>query len=109
MSGVPFSNQPASFIYTETDNSNPGQNAVIAYQRSASGTVTEIGTFKTGGTGLADPQGLLGPADSDKEVIASPDGNFLFADNEGSNSVAAFRVESDGSLDLIGNRAIGSG
>ena len=109
MSGVPFSNQPASFIYTETDNSNPGQNAVIAYQRSASGTVTEIGTFKTGGTGLADPQGLLGPADSDKEVIASPDGNFLFAVNEGSNSVAAFRVESDGSLDLIGNRAIGSG
>ena len=90
-----------SFVYTETDNSNPGQNAVIAYRRSANGQLTEIGSFKTGGTGVANPQGLLGPFDSDKEVIASPDGQFLFAVNQGSNSVAVFQVHNDGSLRLI--------
>ena len=98
-----------SFVYTETDNSNPGQNAVIAYRRTADGRVTEIGSFKTGGTGLANPQGLLGPDDSDKEVIASPDGHLLFAVNQGSNSVAVFRVRRDGSLDLVNDRAVGSG
>ena len=98
-----------SFVYTETDNSNPGQNAVIAYRRTADGQVTEIGSFQTGGTGVADPQGLLGPDDSDKEVIASPDGKLLFAVNQGSNSVAVFRVRSNGSLDLVNDRAFGSG
>src|SRR5689334_17866986 len=71
-----------SFVYTETNNSDPGQNAVIAYRRTADGRVTEIGSFKTGGTGLANPQGLLGPNDSDQEVIASPDGHLLFAVNQ---------------------------
>jgi 6-phosphogluconolactonase (cycloisomerase 2 family) len=99
----------ASFIYTETDNSNPGENAVIAYRQNADGQVTEIGSFKTDGTGVANPQGLLGPDDSDKEVIASPDGRFIFAVNQGSNSIAAFDVERDGSLDLVQNTAVGSG
>ena len=100
-----------SFIYTETENTNPGQNAVIAFRRNADGQVTEIGSFKTGGTGLGNPQPgvLLGPDDSDKDVIASPDGKLLFAVNQGSNSVAVFRVRSNGSLDLVNDRAVGSG
>jgi 6-phosphogluconolactonase (cycloisomerase 2 family) len=101
--------QATSFVYTETDNSNPGQNAVIAYRRSNNGQLAEIGSFKTGGTGLANTAGLLGPDDSDKEVIASPDGKFLFAVNQGSNSVAVFRVRSDGSLHLVKNAAVNSG
>lgn len=99
----------ASFVYTETDNSNPGQNAVIAFRRDSDGQVTEIGSFQTDGTGLANPQGLLGPDDSDKEVIASPDGRLLFAVNQGSNTVAVFRVQRDGSLDLVHDMAVGSG
>ena len=73
------------------------------------GQVSEIGSFKTDGTGVANPQGLLGPDDSDKEVIASPDGRFLFAVNQGSNSIAEFRVQRDGALELVDNSAIGSG
>ena len=84
-SGFPHA---TSFIYTETDNANPGQNAVVAFRQDSNGHVTEIGLFKTDGTGVANPQGLLGPDDSDKEVIASPDGRFVFAVNQGSNSVA---------------------
>jgi DNA-binding beta-propeller fold protein YncE len=98
-----------SFVYTETDNSNLNQNAVIAYRQNAQGQLTQIGSFKTDGTGVANPQGLLGPDDSDKEVIASPDGRFLFAVNQGSNSVAEFRVDPNGSLDLVGRSAVDSG
>ena len=75
----------------------------------ADGQVTEIGSFNTGGTGVADPQGLLGPDDSDKEVIASPDGRLLFAVNQGSNSIAVFSVQHDGSLALVNHTAVGSG
>jgi 6-phosphogluconolactonase (cycloisomerase 2 family) len=98
-----------SFIYTETDNSNPGQNAVIAFRNNGHGKVTQMGSFKTGGTGLANPQGLLGPDDSDKEVIASPDGRLLFAVNQGSNSIGVFRVQRNGSLKLVNHRAVSSG
>jgi len=109
MSASPLFQQAASFVYTETDNSNPGQNAVVAYRQSSNGQVTEIGSFKTDGTGVANPQGLLGPDDSDKEVIASPDGRFLFAVNQGSNSIAVFGVQRDGSLELVHDAAFGSG
>jgi 6-phosphogluconolactonase (cycloisomerase 2 family) len=109
MSASPLSRQAASFVYTETDNSNPGQNAVIAYRENASGQVKQIGSFKTGGTGVANPQGLLGPDDSDKEVIASSNGRLLFAVNQGSNSVAVFRVNQNGSLALVNHAAVGSG
>ena len=107
-SGIP-SRQASSFVYTETDNSNPGQNAVIAYKQSASGQVTEIGSFNTGGTGVANAPGLLGPDDSDKEVIASSDGHLLFAVNQGSNTVAVFRVRNNGSLALVNGAAFNSG
>lgn len=109
MSASPFFPQAASFVYTETDNSNPGQNAVIAYARASNGQLTQIGSFNTGGTGVANPAGLLGPDDSDKEVIASPDGRLLFAVNQGSNSVAVFRVRGDGSLRLVKGAAVASG
>ncbi len=109
MSASPLLQQATSFVYTETDNSNPGHNAVIAYRQNSDGQLTQIGSFNTGGTGVANPQGLLGPDDSDKEVIASPDGRLLFAVNQGSNSIAVFRVHGDGSLGLVNNTAISSG
>ncbi len=98
----------ATYIYTETDSSNPGQNAVIAYRQNSHGQLAQIGSFDTGGTGVANPQGLLGPDDSDKEVIASPDGRLLFAVNQGSNSIAVFRVRNNGSLVLVNDTAVSS-
>ncbi len=109
MSATPTLQHATSFVYTETDNSNPGQNAVIAYKQNSQGQVKQIGTFSTGGTGVANPQGLLGPDDSDKEVIASPDGRLLFAVNQGSNSIAVFRVNPSGSLALVNHQAVSSG
>jgi 6-phosphogluconolactonase (cycloisomerase 2 family) len=108
MSASPLSQHATSFVYTETENTNPGQNAVVAFRQNSDGQVTEIGTFKTDGTGVAN-SGLLGPQDSDKEVIASPDGRLLFAVNQGSNSIAVFSVHGNGSLHLVNNAAFGSG
>jgi 6-phosphogluconolactonase (cycloisomerase 2 family) len=95
---------PAStVVYIETNNPQPGQNAVLAYRRNpASGKLQPIGKFLTNGTGQANPEQVLGPDDSDQEVIASPDGKFLFAVNQGSDSIATFRIERNGSLSRIG-------
>ena len=89
--------------YVESNNPNPGQNAVIALRRDpADGSLHEIGTFLTGGTGQANPTQGLGPDDSDQEVIASPNGRLLFAVNQGSNSIAVFHIHGNGELSRVG-------
>jgi 6-phosphogluconolactonase (cycloisomerase 2 family) len=93
----------SEFVYTESNNPAPGQNAVIALQRNpADGSLRQVGTFLTGGTGFANVTQGLGPDDSDQEVIASADGRFLFAVNQGSNSIAVFRIRGNGSLGRVG-------
>jgi hypothetical protein len=90
-------------VYTETNNPAAGQNAVLAFrQNPAHGSLTEIGSFNTGGTGQINLPKVIGPDDSSQEVVATPDGRFLFAVNQGSNTIASFRIDPDGSLDLIG-------
>lgn len=111
---VPASLQPGLFgsgpigpavttVYTETNNPAPGQNAVLAFRENpANGGLKEIGSFKTGGTGQLNLPKVIGPDDSSQEVVATADGQFLFAVNQGSSSIASFRIDPNGSLDLIG-------
>jgi 6-phosphogluconolactonase len=95
-------------VYVETNNPNPGQNAVLAFRRNAGdGGLSQIGSFATGGTGQLNVPKLVGPDDGDQQVQATRDGRFLYAVNEGSDSVAAFRIRRDGSLDRIGVFASG--
>jgi 6-phosphogluconolactonase (cycloisomerase 2 family) len=90
-------------VYTESNNPTAGQNAVLAFRRNpADGSLHQIGAFLTGGTGTANPGQVIGPDDSDQEVVATRDGRFLFAVNQGSNSVTSFRIDPDGRLDRIG-------
>lgn len=89
-------------VYTESNNPQPGQNAVLALRRAADGSLRQVGKFATGGTGQANPTQGLGPDDSDQEVIASSDGRLLFAVNQGSNSVTVFHIHRNGSLTRIG-------
>ncbi|HEY7118766.1 MAG TPA: beta-propeller fold lactonase family protein [Tepidisphaeraceae bacterium] len=95
---------PASTtVYVESNDPRQGHNAVLAFQRNpANGRLHEIGRFATGGTGQANPEQVLGPDDSDQEVIASPDGRLLFAVNQGSDSIAVFRIRRDGGLARVG-------
>src|SRR5262245_47299145 len=95
-------------VYTESNDPVAGQNAVLAFRRNpADGSLQQIGTFPTGGTGEPNPTQVTGPDDSDQEVVATPDGRFLFAVNQGSNSVTSFRIDRDGRLDRLGTFASG--
>ena len=85
----------AGAVYTLT---NTATNAVIAYDRSASGELTWSGTFPTGGSG-----GSLG---SQGAVITSDDGRWLYAVDAGSNDIAVFKVTKD---DLVWSDRIASG
>jgi 6-phosphogluconolactonase (cycloisomerase 2 family) len=89
-------------VYTETNNPNPGQNAVLGFHRNADGSLTQFGSFATGGTGQLNIPKAVGPDDGDQQVRVTADGRFLFAVNEGSGSVSAFRVRPNGRLDLVG-------
>ena len=88
-------------VYTESNNPESDHNAVLAFNRSADGTLTQIGTFSTRGTGQINLPKVVGPDDSSQEVVATPDGNFLYAVNQGSNTIAAFRIRKDGGLNFI--------
>ncbi|HEY8750915.1 MAG TPA: beta-propeller fold lactonase family protein [Tepidisphaeraceae bacterium] len=102
----------AATVYTESNNPAANKNAILAFQRNPiTGTLKELpgGPYLTGGAGYLNSHGLLGPDDSDKEVIASDDGKLLFAVNQGSNSIAVFHIHGDGSLDLVNHHAFSSG
>jgi 6-phosphogluconolactonase (cycloisomerase 2 family) len=93
----------SAVVYTETNNPQEGQNAVLAFRRDArTGELTRIGSFATGGTGQLNIPKVVGPDDGDQEVQATDDGRFLYAVNQGSDSITAFRIRSDGSLQRIG-------
>jgi len=100
LSNIPTSAAIAT-VYTESNNPESDANAVLAYFRSANGTLTQIGTFSTRGTGEINLPKVVGPDDSSQEVEATPDGKFLYAVNQGSNTIAAFRILGNGRLDFI--------
>ena len=72
-------------------------NAVKAFRRSADGSLTPLGDFATGGTGVG---GVGDPLTSQAAEALSSDHNFLFVVNAGSNDVSVFRIKKDG-LELV--------
>ena len=94
-------------VYIESNDPEPGHNAVLAFTRAPDGSLRQIGTFSTHGTGQLNLPKVVGPDDSSQEVVATPDGRFLYAVNQGSNTVAAFRIRRDGGLDFLGTVASG--
>lgn len=90
-------------VYTETNNPTDGRNAVLAFRRNPiNGSLHQIGSFATGGTGQGNPTEQLGPDDSDQEVVVTSDRRFLLAVNQGSNSVTVFRIRLSGGLRRVG-------
>jgi 6-phosphogluconolactonase (cycloisomerase 2 family) len=64
-------------------------NAVLVYDRSATGTLTPAGSYPTGGLGSGGGLGSQG------SLILSAHGHRLFAVNAASNSVTEFKVTKD--------------
>jgi 6-phosphogluconolactonase (cycloisomerase 2 family) len=86
-------------LYVVSNDTNPGQNAVLAYTISdTNGSLSLLGKFPTSGTGFSDFDGRLGGDDSDHEVILNADKTLLFAVNGGSDTIAVFKVAKDGNL-----------
>ena len=76
-----------------------GPNAVVAYAQAADGTLTEIGSFPTGGNGGDFDGGEgLDPLISAYAITKTLDNRFVLAVNAGSSSVTAMQVNPDFSL-----------
>jgi 6-phosphogluconolactonase (cycloisomerase 2 family) len=78
----------------------PAGNNIIGFSRAADGNLTELpdSPFPTGGTGIWNDGGFLGVDDADSMLVASADGQFLFAVNPGSDDISVFRIFGDGFL-----------
>jgi 6-phosphogluconolactonase (cycloisomerase 2 family) len=98
---------PADVIYLES-NSTVG-NSVFAYKFNFTASPTLLSTTPAGGIGVYDPSLALGPFDSDQNLIEDATGTMLFAVNPGSNTVAVFHIEPDGSLVAVNGSPFPSG
>ncbi|MCB0189070.1 MAG: beta-propeller fold lactonase family protein, partial [Caldilineaceae bacterium] len=80
---------PEPAVYAMSNDHNG--NTVVMYERAANGALTLVGSFATGGIGrTTEPDDALG---SQNPLILSPDGEWLFAVNAGSNSITSFKVK----------------
>jgi len=88
-------------IYLQTNNGDKGENAIIAYRDYGDGhpVLFDKGPFYTGGRGLPYSQNA-GSFLSDHEIRVTNDKRFLLAVNSGDNSIAVFKIQSDGSLTM---------
>jgi 6-phosphogluconolactonase len=80
-------------VFTSTNNAN--SNAVVRLKRLGNGALTAPQLFYTGGKGTGSGLGSQGA------VTVSPNGQYLYAVDAGSNDVAVFRITPD-TLNLVG-------
>jgi len=102
--------EPTSYVYVE---SNVGtvsdQNSIFAFDNDGLGNLIELSgsPYLTGGTGVHAPGSE--ELNADQEVIANKAGTALYAVNGHTNSIAAFRVNADGTLTTIAGSPYPSG
>lgn len=83
----------AHAVFVQTD--NLAGNTIVAYDRGTDGTLTQAGTYATGGLGgqligsVADHLGSQGSLALDREA------GLLYAVNAGSNTISVFAVRGD--------------
>lgn len=92
----------AHVLYVETNDFHINSNSILAYRiNSLDGSLSLLGNYATRGAGTQNLDVRLGPDDHDKEVILSQDKDLLFAVNGGSNTIAVFKINVDGSLSHV--------
>jgi 6-phosphogluconolactonase (cycloisomerase 2 family) len=97
-------------VYVESNIARPGANSVLTFQYRAGGDLRpmRIVEYPTGGAGSADltDSGVL---DADQHLWLDTGKRLLFAVNQGSDTVAVFHVEPDGSLRAVSGSPFPSG
>jgi DNA-binding beta-propeller fold protein YncE len=92
----PAWSQSVNDIIWLESNSTAG-NSILAFRNTGNGSPTFLMSTPAGGIGVYDATfAPFGPFDSDQNLITNPEGTLLFAVNSGSNSIAVFRITSDG-------------
>jgi 6-phosphogluconolactonase (cycloisomerase 2 family) len=86
-------------VYVQT---NESTNRVVAFRRAGDGTLTEAGTYETGGAGDARPH-----LTSQGSVVLASGGGHLLVTNAASGDVSLFAVSTGGGLELVGATAAG--
>ena len=103
------SGAPRGVIYTSTDFGD--KNEVLAYRYDAGGRMTLLGRYATGGKGIVDVAPALptGLPDGDSQVVVDRGRRLLYAVNQGSDTIAAFHIASDGKLTPVSGSPFPSG
>jgi hypothetical protein len=101
----------AEYVYVESNIKTPHGNSIFAFKRNADGGLTPLNNspFLTGGAGVQDSSLALGPYDSDQNIVVDPNRDLLFAVNSGSDTIAVFHIQSDGSLQAVAGSPFSSG
>jgi 6-phosphogluconolactonase (cycloisomerase 2 family) len=80
-------------VFVQTDNT--AGNQIVAYQRAANGTLTQAGTYRTGGLGGVLAGSVVDHLASQGSLQYDQQRSLLFAVNAGSNTVSVFSVFGD--------------
>jgi dipeptidyl aminopeptidase/acylaminoacyl peptidase len=110
---APASALGAGWVYVESNDPDRGQNSVLALKYANNGRLNpvDIREFRTRGTGAAYIRDQsVGTLAGDQQVTLSPDRRWLFAVNQGSGTIAVFRVNgTTGSLRHVKGSPFDSG
>ena len=95
-------------VYVKSN--DPAGNAIFAFRRHDDGSLTPLAgsPFPAGGTGIT-PTFALGPFNSDQNIIIDSSYTLLFAVNSGSDGVAVFWINGNGSLSPVNGSPFPSG
>ncbi|MBB6142349.1 hypothetical protein HNQ77_000287 [Silvibacterium bohemicum] len=106
-----YASSSSEYVYVESNTAAANSNSIFAFKRGSGGNLTPLpgSPFLTGGAGVQYTGPNLGPFDSDQEVITNPQNTLLFAVNPGSDSIAVFHIDEDGSLKAVEGSPFPSG
>ncbi len=86
-------NHHSGAVFVQTD--NPSGNAVVAYRRSADGTLHQRNTYSTGGLGGVLDGSVVDHLASQGSLAEDRSRSLLYAVNAGSDTITAFTVHGD--------------
>jgi hypothetical protein len=111
LASTPALHASDEFVYVESNIKTPNGNSIFAFQRQSDGSLKSLpgSPFLMGGAGVQDISLQLGPSDSDQDIATNNDHTLLFAVNSGSDSIAVFHINGDGSLTPVNGSPFPSG
>ena len=94
---------PTDVVYVQSNITTEGGNSILGFRRGGDGSLTPLpeSPYPTRGEGFFVPTLAVGPAQADQQIVLDRLRGVLYAVNGGSNTVAAMRIATDGSLEHL--------